>query len=64
MTHVNFIFYDISDQDSKLLMPNTTFEYNFSHIFLQTIRETQLGVKDVIKSNESTKVESVPIQRL
>jgi hypothetical protein len=40
-------------------MPNTTFEYNFSHIFLQTIRGIDFRVKDVIKSNESTKGEGV-----
>jgi hypothetical protein len=40
-------------------MPNTTFEYSFSHIFLQTMKGTNLGENDVIKSNGSTKREGV-----
>jgi hypothetical protein len=40
-------------------MPNTTFEYSLSHIFLQTMKGTNFGEKDVIKSNESTKGEGV-----
>jgi hypothetical protein len=40
-------------------MPNTTFEYSLSHIFLQTMKGTNLRDNDVIKSNESTKLEGV-----
>jgi hypothetical protein len=40
-------------------MPNTTFDYSLTHIFLQTMNGTNFGEKYVIKSNESTKGEGV-----